>query len=105
MRYAFLNFVLFKCIRHAWLCTHLPRHGALVCEHVIAPLPLVHTVRLGDILSVCILSASCQVVRFVHPGSYGSHVTASTHHSLLLHLASEFVFATFNFLMEGQQNV
>ena len=41
----------------------------------------------------------------MHPGSYGSHVTASTHHSLLLHLVLVFVFATFSFQMEGQQNV
>ena len=86
-------------------CVLTCQDGALVCEHVFAPLPLVHTVRLGDIPSVCILSAFCQVVRFVHPGSSGSHVTASTHHSLPLHVALEFVFATFSFQMEGQQNV
>ena len=86
-------------------CVLTCQDGALVCEHVFAPLSLVHTDRFYDIPSVCILSAFCQVDRFVHPGSYGSHVIASTHHSLLLHLALVFVFATFSFQMEVQQNV
>ena len=42
------------------------------------PYPWFNPERFADIPSACSLSAFCQVVRFVHPGSHGSHVTAST---------------------------